>query len=462
MNPEITIKVSNLSKVYHMYDKPRHRLQQMLKPILGRMHERFNKQYFLEFYALRNINFELKKGESLGIIGRNGAGKSTLLQIISGILNPSEGDVIVNGRVNALLELGSGFNPEFTGRENVYLNGSILGFSKEFVDSKFQEIWDFSEIGSFIDQPVKTYSSGMFVRLAFAVQALLEPEILIIDEALSVGDIFFQNKCISYIQNLLALGNTTFIFVSHSTAAIQQYCKKTLFLLKGEQIFFGETKIAIGLFFRSERVGVEELKAELSRLQDTAKKKAMNTNESLVESNQIEFFDMSDTRLLMDDGVDISLTGYYILNQNREKQEVFNINETCRIGLRISIPDNFDIPIVAISLYNKDNITVFGKFTYQFKNGKEPEPFKDRKTLTIEYKLDLNLFPSTYIINVAIYSMLEENFRNLENFSVETYGNSIQQHKTYQLGKIDMRWPSSGLYLPFNGMTDLPSELLIL
>lgn len=246
-NSDCAIRIQNLSKVFFKYAKPRHRLQEMLRPVLGRLNPKWDRQYADEFWALRNIDFEIKKGEAFAVIGRNGAGKSTLLQIIAGTMSPTEGNVEVNGRINALLELGSGFNPEFTGKENVYMNGSILGFSKEEIDSKYQEIWDFSEIGEFIHQPVKTYSSGMFVRLAFAVQALLEPDILIVDEALSVGDAGFQAKSFALIRKIMEKG-TTLLFVSHDPGAIQRLCHRTILLGRGRIVAEGKPDEVLDLY----------------------------------------------------------------------------------------------------------------------------------------------------------------------------------------------------------------------
>lgn len=229
---EIAIRVKNLSKCYEIYNKPQDRLKQAFSR---------SKKYFHEFWALHDVSFEIKKGEALGIVGRNGSGKSTLLQLICGTLTPTSGEIKVNGRIAALLELGAGFNPEFTGRENVYMNGAILGFSKGEIDAKFDEIAAFADIGEFIEQPVKTYSSGMFVRLAFAVQACIEPDILIVDEALSVGDIFFQQKCATRIQELLKKG-TTVLFVTHDLHSITTFCKQALLLSEGKLIKIGEPK----------------------------------------------------------------------------------------------------------------------------------------------------------------------------------------------------------------------------
>jgi lipopolysaccharide transport system ATP-binding protein len=225
--PEMVISVCGVGKMYRIYDRPQDRLKQMLW--------RGRRQYGREFWALRDVSFELRKGETVGIIGRNGSGKSTLLQIIAGTLAPSEGEVTVNGRVAALLELGSGFNPEFTGRENVFLNGAILGFSREEMDLYFDDIVAFADIGEFVDQPVKLYSSGMVVRLAFAVQAFVPKEILIVDEALAVGDIFFQAKCMAQMKRLLDNG-VTVLFVSHDTRAVKSLCRRALLLDHGQII----------------------------------------------------------------------------------------------------------------------------------------------------------------------------------------------------------------------------------
>jgi len=217
MSSEIVLKVENIGKRYEIYEVPHHRLLQTL--LRGR------KQFYKEFWALRDVSFEVKKGECLGIIGRNGCGKSTLLQIIAGTLAPTTGSVSVNGKIAALLELGSGFNPEFTGRENVYMNGAIMGLSKAEMDQKFDEIAAFADIGEFIDQPVKIYSSGMYVRLAFAAAINVDPDILIIDEALSVGDELFQRKCFSRIEAIKSSG-ATILFVSHSGGTIVELCDR--------------------------------------------------------------------------------------------------------------------------------------------------------------------------------------------------------------------------------------------
>ncbi len=240
MNDEVIISVKNVSKCFEMYEKPIHRLCQTL--CMGK------KRFYKEFWALRDVNFEVRKGECVGVIGRNGAGKSTLLQIITGTLAPTTGEISVKGRVAALLELGSGFNPEFTGRENVYLNASILGLSREEIDARYDKILEFADIGEFIDQPVKTYSSGMMVRLAFAVIAHVDAEVLIVDEALSVGDAFFQQKCMRFMRKFMK--ERTVLFVSHDTTAVTGLCDRGILLEKGRVKMEAEAKEVVNQYMK--------------------------------------------------------------------------------------------------------------------------------------------------------------------------------------------------------------------
>lgn len=254
MSVDTVISVENISKTYRIWDSPSARL---MSPILGAMAGLLPKQsglakrlfkhstdLYRDFYALRNVSFTVKKGESIGIIGRNGSGKSTLLQIITGTLQASTGQVKINGRIAALLELGSGFNPEFTGRENVYLNGAVLGLSKQEIDGRFDRIASFADIGEFIEQPVKTYSSGMLLRLAFAVQIQVEPDILIVDEALSVGDEPFQRKCFGQIALMQERG-VTILFVSHAAATIMDLCQRVVLLDHGECLLVAKPKAGL-------------------------------------------------------------------------------------------------------------------------------------------------------------------------------------------------------------------------
>ncbi len=249
---DMAIRVSNLGKCYHIYDTPRDRLKQFVLPRLQRLARQPSKQYFREFWALKDVSFEVKKGETVGIIGRNGSGKSTLLQMICGTLNPTSGSIQTNGRIAALLELGSGFNPEFTGRENVYMNAAVLGLSKGEVDERFEEITEFAGIGEFIDQPVKTYSSGMTVRLAFAISVCVKPDILIVDEALAVGDAAFQFKCMERLQSLTQSG-TTLLFVSHDMSMVKNFCQGAIYLQSGRERAQGSPEEIAELYFMDIR-----------------------------------------------------------------------------------------------------------------------------------------------------------------------------------------------------------------
>lgn len=257
---DIAIRIQGLSKCFQIYETPGDRLKQFIVPRLQRMIGKPPRQYFREFWALQDVSFEVKKRETVGIIGRNGSGKSTLLQIICGTLTPTHGSVETRGRIAALLELGSGFNPEFTGRENVYMNAAVLGLSKEEVDARFEDIAAFADIGQFIEQPTKTYSSGMMVRLAFAVAINVDAEILIVDEALSVGDELFQRKCFSRIEAIRD-GGATILFVSHSGAQIVELCDSAIMMDDGEKLAVGIPKKILGNYQKMLYAPAEKRKA---------------------------------------------------------------------------------------------------------------------------------------------------------------------------------------------------------
>lgn len=252
---EIVISLKNVSKCFKRYARPVERLKEILLPGKSRADE---------FWALRDVNLEIPEGQTLGIVGRNGSGKSTLLQIIAGTLTPTTGEVRVNGRVSALLELGSGFNPEFTGRQNVFFNGRLLGLSQKEIEDRFDEIAGFADIGDFIDQPVKTYSSGMFVRLAFAVAVNVAPEILIVDEALAVGDVVFQHRCMRRMRNLMDSGVTT-LFVSHDSGAVKTLCNWAVMIHEGKIYTSGLPNSVIIDYMKlvtEEELGLVQVEAE--------------------------------------------------------------------------------------------------------------------------------------------------------------------------------------------------------
>lgn len=250
MSSEYAIEVSSLGKCYQIYDKPSDRLKQMLF--------RGCRQYYKEFWALKDVSFKVKKGETVGIIGRNGSGKSTLLQMICGTLNPTAGEIKVNGRVAALLELGAGFNPEFTGKENVYMAASLYGLTKEEIDQKFEAIVAFADIGDFLFQPVKTYSSGMLVRLAFSVVINVTPDILVVDEALAVGDMHFQAKCMSKLKKMIDDG-VTVLFVSHDSGTVKALCQQSLYLKQGNMVGYGKASDLVDMYIAESHMELNKI-----------------------------------------------------------------------------------------------------------------------------------------------------------------------------------------------------------
>lgn len=268
---EVAISVEHLSKVYKLYDRNRDRLKEALH-----LSKNINVR---EHYALNDVSLTVNTGETVGIIGTNGSGKSTILKIITGVLNPTAGDVKINGRISALLELGAGFNMEFTGIENIYLNGTMIGFSEEEIDAKLQDILDFADIGEFVYQKVKTYSSGMFVRLAFAVAINIDPEILIVDEALSVGDVFFQNKCYRKFEEFKKQGKTI-LFVSHDLSSISKYCDRVVLLERGKKIGEGAPKEIIDMYKKV-------LVGQLDKESNTTKSADMNSGSKWKDKMQL-------------------------------------------------------------------------------------------------------------------------------------------------------------------------------
>lgn len=252
MSSDLAIRVTNLSKCYQIYENPRDRLKQFVFPKVKRALGRESSNYYREFWALQDVSFEVKRGETVGIIGKNGSGKSTLLQMICGTLSPTIGSLITHGRIAALLELGSGFNPEFTGRENIYMNGTVMGLTQEDITARFNDIAAFAEIGLFIEQPVKTYSSGMFARLAFACAIHVDPEILIVDEALSVGDAQFQARCMSKMKQITESGCTV-LFVSHDTSSVKNFCQKAIYLESGNIKASGPAGLVVDSYLHDVR-----------------------------------------------------------------------------------------------------------------------------------------------------------------------------------------------------------------
>lgn len=364
MNDDIAIKVENLSKCYQIYDQPRDRLKQMMLPRLQRAVGMRPSQYYREFLALNDVSFEVKRGDSIGIIGRNGSGKSTLLQCITGTLSPTSGKVSVQGRVAALLELGSGFNPDFTGRENVYLNGALLGFSRAQVDEKFDSIAGFADIGLHLDQPVKTYSSGMMLRLAFAVQVQVEPDILIIDEALAVGDALFQKRCFQRIEKLLSDG-TTLLFVSHDQESVRTLTNRAVLLTKGTTTAYGLSSEVV-LEYRRQLHD-----AESSYFSDVAKRLTQNLSQEhtpepesvaeapLPKSDETKQITSTRSRRLSFGDGEARVLRVETFGVNGEASTVFYPGEVVRIRITCQSDIYTDKLNVGLRIRNKEGVKIY-------------------------------------------------------------------------------------------------------
>ncbi len=294
----IAIRVDSLSKCYQIYDRPQDRLKQSIVPKLRSLIGRDPNCYYREFWALKDVSFEVSRGETVGIIGRNGSGKSTLLQMICGTLEPTSGSVETIGRIAALLELGAGFNPEFTGRENVYMNATVLGLTQEEIHARFEDIAAFADIGDFIEQPVKHYSSGMYARLAFAVAINVDPNILIVDEALAVGDEPFQRKCFARIEQIKRNG-ATIIFVSHSSSTIVALCDRAILINDGKRLYTGQPKIAVNWYQKLMNAPekYEHILSEISSIELSSESKSTlvnfveSTDKSMSEDHDQSFLD---------------------------------------------------------------------------------------------------------------------------------------------------------------------------
>jgi lipopolysaccharide transport system ATP-binding protein len=365
---DIAIRVSNLSKCYHIYDNPSDRLKQFVVPRLQRLAWQSPRQYFREFWALKDVSFEVKKGETVGIIGRNGSGKSTLLQMICGTLTPTGGSIQTNGRIAALLELGSGFNPEFTGRENVYMNASVLGLSNEEIDARFDDIVAFADIGDFIGQPVKTYSSGMMVRLAFAIIAHVDADILVIDEALAVGDAFFTQKCMRFLRNFMKTG--TVLFVSHDTGSIINLCSCAVWLEKGQLLQEGAPKEVCELYLEAF------YEAQQGTSSTTRLRAFKKPEDSLpIKDQRLEFINISNLRNDLQifkfdpDAASFGKGGAQIhdvrlLDENEHPLAWIVGGEKVKLRVFVHAYQDLDSPIIGFYVKDRLGQTLFGDNTF--------------------------------------------------------------------------------------------------
>ncbi|MFP3153688.1 ABC transporter ATP-binding protein [Lachnospiraceae bacterium ZAX-1] len=416
---ELAIKVNHISKMYKLYDKPSDRL----KEAFGLA----KKKKYQEHFAINDLDLEIQKGETVGIIGTNGSGKSTILKIITGVINPTKGDVLVKGRISALLELGAGFNMEYTGIENIYLNGTMIGFSQAEIEERLDAILEFADIGAFAHQPVKTYSSGMFVRLAFAVAINIDPEILIVDEALSVGDVFFQAKCYRKFEEFKKEGKTI-LFVSHDLSSITKYCDRAVLLNKGIKVMEGTPKEAVDMY---KRVLVNQVQSDMEHTTKWEPKKRGPTWSSHLLLNP-ETLEYGDKRA--------EITDFAVLDQAGSILNVIEKGTCFSIKMKVEFTEDIKEPIFAFTLKNLLGIELTGTNTVLEKQIVQPK--KKGEIQEITFTQVMRLQGGEYLLSLGCSGYRNEQF--------------VVYHRLYDVCGITVVSDKNTV-----GYFDMDSELLI-
>ena len=378
----LAIRVKDVTKVYRLYEKPIDRLKETVSIT--------HKNYHRDFYALNGLSFEVKKGETVGIIGTNGSGKSTILKIITGVLTPTTGTVEVDGKISALLELGAGFNMDYTGIENIYMNGTMMGYSKKEMDEKLQDILDFAEIGDFVYQPVKTYSSGMFVRLAFALAINVEPEILIVDEALSVGDVFFQAKCYHKFEEFKKQGKTI-LFVSHDLSAISKYCDRAVLLNQGVKLGEGSPRDMIDIY-KQVLVGQYEL--------PSGDKKANLAADEDIRKAAAEKVDGKNPQALEYGTKEAEIVEYYMTDGAGLRTSAILKGDPFTLHMKVRVHKDLQAPIFALSIKNIKGVEITGTNTMVEKSFLES--VKAGEVLTITFTQKVRLQGGEYLLSLGV------------------------------------------------------------
>lgn len=389
---EYAINVQNVSKLYKLYSKPSDRFKESLG---------LSKQKkYKEHYALYDLSFKIKKGECVGIIGTNGAGKSTILKIITGVLNPTEGNVDIDGRISALLELGAGFNMEYTGIENIYLNGTMIGFTKEEIDEKLDNILAFADIGDFVYQPVKSYSSGMFVRLAFAVAINIDPEILIVDEALSVGDVFFQAKCYQKFEEFKKQGKTILV-VSHDLSSISKYCDRAILLDKGRKYMEDAPKLVIDAYKKIITLGSdteEAVKEAQTENEENAFSSEKNWNEKLELNKDVQEYGSKEALI----------SDFAIIDGNGNITNTVEAGYVFKLKIKVKFVAALSNPIVAFTVRDLKGNEIMGTNT-MFEQQYLGE-VQSGDEVTVEFKQKMILRAGSYLIALGCTGYRDNNF----------------------------------------------------
>lgn len=426
---ELNIHVEGLSKRYEIYAQPAHRLKQMVLPRIGRLIGKDRLAYFNEFWALRGVTFDVRRGETVGIIGRNGSGKSTLLQMVCGTLHPTEGTVSVHGRIAALLELGAGFNPEFTGKENVYLSGLLYGIPEGELRKRFQSIVDFADIGDFINQPVKTYSSGMYVRLAFAVAAHVDADTLIIDEALSVGDVRFTQKCMRYLREFQKRG--TLLFVSHDTGAVTNLCSRAIWLDTGRMVMDGSARDVVEHYLAAQhaadraslgeavtvRASISEADTIVGEVTTTAAAMPVDVVDprqdilnGVATRNLVEVFDFDATLLGNEFGAGfVRIVDVRLLDGDGNAHRLIAGGEVVDLVIEADVLQSIEAPIFGFYVKDRLGQRLFGDNTYVSYRD-QPVRAQPGTRLRAHFRFRVPVLPSgDYSIDVALATGTQEN-----------------------------------------------------
>lgn len=447
---EIAINVNNLTKIYKIFETPGKRfLYHMFHTDMGR-----------DFVALDNVSFNVKKGESFGIIGRNGSGKSTMLQVLAGIIKATSGEVNVNGRIAALLELGSGFNPESTGYENIYMNAAILGVSKDEIEEKINQIVEFADIGDFLNQPVKTYSSGMYIRLAFAVAINVNADILLIDEALAVGDVFFRQKCYAKLNQLKKEGKTI-VLVSHGMNEVEQFCDRAILLNKGHLIEIGDSREVVKKYYILDvnDSSKTETRSKVKKHSDiNSEKDYAIAFDSWCPKEDI-YYDLSDKQEIGNEKSHILRAG--IFDKDGYAKRVFTQGEWAYFYIEAKITEDIGVPLVGTIIYNQKNIIVHGKDNLQI-NGFYPEKVAKNSKIYILQKMKMDVGIGDYTFDVGLATM------DKKDYEVRSYRNQEEVNATMerlvtiaQIGSFSVHTKAVGdpMQLMFHGCADLPGTI---
>jgi lipopolysaccharide transport system ATP-binding protein len=475
---QLALKVENVSKVYHLWNSPSARLRfgiwsqvpAWAPRKLQVLAQKRKRELGQNFTALDSVSFEVRRGEVIGILGRNGSGKSTLLQIIAGTLSATSGSVTVNGLITALLELGSGFNPDFTGRENVFLNAAILGFPRQQTEARLDEILQFSELGEFIDQPVKTYSSGMVVRLAFAVQVLLDPQILIVDEALAVGDIFFQQKCYDHMRTLVRRGASV-LLATHDFGAVYQFCDRVLVLNQGALVFTGKADEGVRKFSNLVSPRSTTGRANASQATTRIDDVTLPKDERLLYSARTRKFNWPEPSVfaaLAKEDHEISekasCVAYCVLDKDFQSRTAFEQGETALIFFEFLLHEDLETVSPAFTLKNRLGQIIHSKHAIQSGSLRSLPFGKKRERIRCATEITLDVEPAQYTLGFGMIEILlprsdlvTRRFLELQEFAA--CNQRICTTKPTCIISVSLKASYTGFQLDHYGLVNLPSKV---